>query len=198
MIEWLGIGHLFELSRTEAILGLFTPLIVYVVFFLVQLILPGRKVPGYVINPETGKPRNYRLNGMLVFLVMLIVWAFELTGLPRDWFYRSSIYAVAGGTVFAIIFTIIATFTQPEGKVKSRFLAWWYGRAQEIAFFNERIDVKMYMYVIGGSMLSLNALSGAVYHYELFGENANPGVFIYGILNIGLDNVSRIWYIEGR
>ena len=54
MIEWLGIGHLFELTRTEAILGFFTPLIVYAVFFLVQLILPGRWVPGYVINQETG------------------------------------------------------------------------------------------------------------------------------------------------
>ena len=28
-------------------------------------------------------------------------------------------------------------------------------------------------------MLSLNALSGAVYHYELFGEHANPGVILY-------------------
>ena len=25
MIDWLGIGHLFELSRTEATLGFFTP-----------------------------------------------------------------------------------------------------------------------------------------------------------------------------
>ena len=148
-------------------------------FFVVQLVLPGRWVPGYVINPETGKPRNYRLNGLLVFLIVLIVWALELTGLPLDWFYRSSVYAVAGGTVFAIIFTLIAVFTQPEGKVKNRFLAWWFGRAQEITFFRERIDVKMYMYVVGGTMLSLNALSGAVYHYQLFGENANPGVIIY-------------------
>ena len=179
MIEWLGIGHLFELSPTEAIWGFVTPLIVYAMFFLVQLLLPGRWVPGYVINPETGEPRNYRLNGMLVFLLVLVVWALELTGLPRDWFYRSSVYSVAGGTIFAIILTLIATFTQPEGKVKNRFLAWWFGRAQEISFFRERIDVKMYMYVVGGSMLSLNALSGAVYHYELFGENANPGVFIY-------------------
>ena len=179
MIEWLGIEHLFELSRTEAILGFFTPLIVYAVFFVVQLLLPGRWVPGYVVNPETGEPRNYRLNGMLVFLIVLIVWALELTGLPHAWFYRSSVYAVAGGTVFAIIFTLIAVFTQPEGKVKNRFLAWWFGRAQEISFFRERIDVKMYMYVVGGSMLSLNALSGAVYHYELFGANANPGVILY-------------------
>ena len=76
-------------------------------FFLAQLILPGRWVPGYVINPETGEPRKYRLNGLLVFLAALIVWALELTGMPRDWFYRSSIYAVAGGTVFTTIFAFL-------------------------------------------------------------------------------------------
>ncbi len=113
MIEWLGIGHLFELSRTEAIAGFFTPLVIFAVFFLTQLILPGRRVRGYVINPETREPRNYRLNGILVFAIALIVWALELTGMPRDWFYRSSIYAVAGGTVFTAIFTIVAVFSRP-------------------------------------------------------------------------------------
>ena len=179
MIDWLGIGHLFELSRTEATLGFFTPLAIFAVFFLAQLILPGRWVPGYVINPETGEPRKYRLNGLLVFLVALIVWAFELTGMPRDWFYRSSIYAVAGGTVFTTIFTFLGVFSQPPGKVKNPLLALWFGRAQELQFFNNRFDVKMYFYVVGGTMLSLNALSGAVYHYELFGEDSNPGVFLY-------------------
>ena len=179
MIEWLGIGHLLELSGTEAVLGFLTPLLVFVFFFVAQLILPGRWVPGYVIDPETGEPRKYRLNGLLVFVIALLVWAFELTGMPRDWFYRSSLYAVAGGTVLTIIFTILAVFSQPEGKVKSRFLAWWFGRAQELQFFNYRFDVKMWFYVVGGTMLSLNALSGAVYHYELFGEDANPGVFVY-------------------
>ena len=61
--------------------GFFTPLVIFAVFFLVQLILPGKWVPGYVINPETGEPRTYRLNGILVFAIALIVWAFELTGL---------------------------------------------------------------------------------------------------------------------
>ena len=28
-------------------------------------------------------------------------------------------------------------------------------------------------------MLSLNALSGAVWHYEQFGADSNPGVFMY-------------------
>ena len=42
MIDWLGIGHLVELSRTEATLGFLTPLAIFAVFFLAQLILPGR------------------------------------------------------------------------------------------------------------------------------------------------------------
>ena len=179
MIELLGISHLFELSRTEAIAGFFTPLLIFAVFFLAQLILPGKWVPGYVINPQTGEPRKYRLNGILVFAVAVIVWAFELTGMPRDWFYRSSIYAVAGGTVFTTIFAIIAVFGQPQGKIKNPLLALWDGRAQEMSFFNDRFDVKMYFYVVGGTMLALNALSGAAYNYEIFGENFNPGVFLY-------------------
>ena len=179
MIDWLGIDHLFELSTTEAIAGLFTPLAIFAVFFLAQLILPGRRAPGYVVNPATGKPRNYRLNGLLVFVIAVIVWATEVTGLPRDWFYRSSVYAVAGGTVVTAIFTLIAVFSQPRGKVKNPILALWWGRAQEMSFFNERFDVKMYLYVVGGTMLSLNALSGAVYHHELFGADANPGVYLY-------------------
>ena len=179
MIEWLGIGHLFELSRTEAIAGVFTPLVIFAVFLLAQLILPGKRVPGYVINPETGEPRNYRLNGILVFAIALIVWALELTGMSREWFYRSSIYAVAGGTVLTTIFTFLAVFSQPQGKVRNPILALWFGRVQELSFFNERFDVKMYFYVVGGTMLSLNALSGAAYHYELFGEDSNPGVFLF-------------------
>ena len=179
LIEWLGIGHLFELSRSEAIAGFFMPLVIFAVFFLAQVILPARRVSGYVVNPETGAPRNYRLNGLLVFVIALVVWAFELTGMPRDWFYRSSVYAVAGGTVFTTIFAIIAVYSRPQGKIKNPLLTLWDGRARELSFFNERFDVKMYFYVVGGAMLSLNALSGAVYHYERFGADSNPGVFLF-------------------
>ena len=84
MTEWLGISHLFQLSTTEAIAGFLTPLAIFAAFFVVQLILPGRRVSGYVINPETGEPRNYKLNGILVFAIAVAVWAFEVGGLPRD------------------------------------------------------------------------------------------------------------------
>ena len=177
--HWLSIDHLLGLSETEAIAGFFTPLAVFAVFFVLQLILPGRWVPGYVINPETGEPRKYRLNGILVFVVAVVVWAFELTGMPRDWFYRSTIYAVIGGTVFSAIFTVIAVYSQPRRIKRSVITDLWLGRAQELSFFKSRFDVKMYFYVVGGTMLSLNAMSGAAFHYEHFGENANPGVFLY-------------------
>ena len=181
MIEWLGIEHLVELSLTEAIAGFFTPLAVFAAFFLSQVILPARRVPGYVINPDTGQPRQYRLNGLLVFVIAVLVWAFafEPIGISRDWFYRSSIYAVAGGTVFTTIFAIIAVFSQPQGKNRNPIAALWTGRARELSFFNNRLDVKMYFYVVGGTMLALNALSGAAYHHERFGDDANPGVYLY-------------------
>ena len=89
---------------------------------------------------------------------------------------------MAGGTVFTTIFTIVAVFSQPQGKIKNSIVDLWVGRAQELSFFNSRFDVKMYFYVVGGTMLSLNALSGAAYHYELFGEDSSPGVFLYAAI----------------
>ena len=178
MTEWLGIEHLFELSGWEAVAGFLTPLAVFAAFFLAQVILPGRWVPGYVVNPETGEPRKYKLNGILVFALAVILWAFELIG-PRDWFFRSAVYALAGGTALALVLSIIAVFTQPGGAVKNPIAALWFGRAQELSFFKDRFDVKMYLYVVGGTMLALNALSGAAYHHEVFGADANPGVYMY-------------------
>ncbi len=55
----------------------------------------------------------------------------------------------------------------------------WEGRALELSFFNERFNLKMYLYVVGGTMLSLNALSGAAYHHQRFGDESNPGVFLF-------------------
>ena len=179
MIDWLGIGHLLELSPAEAAAGFFTPLAIFVAFFLAQLVLPGVRVPGYVIDPRTGQTRKYRLNGILVFAIALAVWGFELTGMPRDWFYRSSVYAVAGGTVFTAVFTAIAVVTQPAESSKGLLASLWSGRVRELSFFGDRVDLKMYFYVVGGTMLSLNALSGAAYHYQRFGDDFNPGVFLY-------------------
>lgn len=179
MADFIGIGHFFELTRTEAIAGFFTPLAIFIVFLLLQLLLAGHWVPGYVVDRETGEPRKYRLNGILVFVIAVLVWAFELTGMPRDWFYRTTIYAMSGGTFFSLILTLIAMYSQPRKEKRSFIADLWVGRAQELSFFGNRFDVKMYLYVVGGTMLSLNAMSGAAWHYDQFGDMSNPGVFLY-------------------
>ena len=48
-----------------------------------------------------------------------------------------------------------------------------------MSFFNDRFDIKMYFYVVGGTMLALNALSGAAYNYELLARATIQGVFLY-------------------
>ena len=182
MIDALGLEHLFDLTATEKVLAFFTPLVIFAAFFVVQLILPGRRVPGYVINPETGQPRNYKLNGMLVFVIAVIVWATEVTGMPRDWFYRASIWSVAGGTAFAAVFSLIAFLSQPQGEVKNPIIAFYLGRPKEVSFFNERISVKMWFYVVGGTMLALNSLSGAAWHHDQFPGQVNLGVYMYAAI----------------
>ena len=77
-----GSASAFELSRAEATAGFFTPLAVFAVSFLAQVILPGSRLPGYVINPVTGEPRIYRRNGLLVFALALsgAAYHYELFG----------------------------------------------------------------------------------------------------------------------
>ena len=182
MIDWLGIGHLFELSAGEAVLGFLTPLFVCIVLFAVHIVLPGRRVTGYTPNRDTGEPRRYRLNGWAVFVVAHLVWAFELFGLPRDWFYRSTMYAIAGGLITAVIATTFMVFTQPPAGEKNRFMGWWFGRAQEMQLFNARFDFKMYFYVVGGNMLSLNGWSAVAWHSDNVSE-VNTGLVLYAVIN---------------
>ena len=89
---------------------------------------------------------------------------------------------MVGGTVFTTIFALIAVFSLPQGAEKNPLAAFWTGRAREITFFGDHFDIKMWFYVVGGAMLALNALSGAAYHYERFGDDSNPGVFLYAAI----------------
>ncbi len=182
MVEWLGIEHLFELSTGDKVAAFFAPLVIFIALSALAVLLPGKWVLGYATDEKTGKPRRYRLNGLIVFLIANLVWGFELIpGLERDWFYRTSLYAVAGGTVFAALFTAIAVFTQQKIGDRNPFVDFYVGRVQEIRFFNDRLDLKMTFYVVGSTMLGINAMSGAAWHYEQFSptNEVNPGVFVY-------------------
>ena len=49
MTDWLGIAHLFGLSRTEAMAEFFTPMVIFAVFFLEYI----------ERSPAESKQRNY-------------------------------------------------------------------------------------------------------------------------------------------
>ncbi len=182
MIDWLGLDHLFDLSGGKAVLGFFTPLFIYLILVATHVVLPARRVPGYVINQDTNKPLTYRLNGIIVFVLAHIVWVFELFGLPREWFFESTMYAIAGGLVFGIIGTALLVFTQPKGEYQNSIAEFYKGRAKELQFFNNRFDIKMAGYIVGGTMLSLNAWSGLAWHVDNV-DDVNPGLVLYVVLN---------------
>jgi hypothetical protein len=47
VFEALGTEHLTDLTTGEAVWAFFTPLIIFAVFFVLQIVLPARRVAGY-------------------------------------------------------------------------------------------------------------------------------------------------------
>ena len=67
--------------------GFFAPWIIYAVILGLHLLLPARKVAGYVTDPQTGKPLTYRLTGIPVLAATVVLWVIVgVTGaLSWDW-----------------------------------------------------------------------------------------------------------------
>jgi hypothetical protein len=78
------------MGLASPIAGFVAPFVIYAFIFLCHLLLPARVVDGYVMDPLTGQPRRYRLNGLLVLTVTLAAY-FVLTTLEAvrpDWLYQ--------------------------------------------------------------------------------------------------------------
>jgi delta14-sterol reductase len=64
-----------------------------------------------------------------------------------------------------------------------KFLAdLYFGRVDNRQFLNARIDVKMFLYLVGAVMLGLNLLSFTAHHVLRFGAGHSPGVLLYCVL----------------
>ena len=163
----------------ENILGFFAPGIVYAYIFVLNAIVPGRWVIGYVTKTGTDEKLKYRLNGLLVLFITLATWAgLCYTGiLPWDWFYTVRWAALFGAIFFGLVFSFALVIPFP--KVKSSFFADFYlGRLENPQLWGGRIDAKMYLYLIGAIMLAINIYSFAAHHYSQFGEASNIGLFV--------------------
>jgi protein-S-isoprenylcysteine O-methyltransferase Ste14 len=55
----------------------------------------------------------------------------------------------------------------------------FFGRHENPQVFDRRVDLKMFLYLVGAVMLELNLLSFAAHHYMVYADDPSPGVAIY-------------------
>ena len=78
-----------KLFEMDGIFGFLAPIGISVLIFVLNALLPGKWVTGYITRPNSPEKMKYRLNGILVFFVVIILWF--LSGyfniVPFDWLY---------------------------------------------------------------------------------------------------------------
>ena len=171
--------------------GFLAPVIICAALLALHVVLPARRVTGYVTDPATGGPYEYRLNGLLVLAAATGgALAAGATGwLPWGWLHTHAWWGAAGATALGALATLWLVFAPPRRAVaepRAAGLRGWIadfylGRVGNHAFAG-RVDVKMYLYVFGAVLLALNAGSYAAYHADRFGPDANPGVYLHAAL----------------
>lgn len=160
--------------------GFFAPFIIYAAILAVHLALPARTVDGYVLDPDTGQPLRYRLNGLSVLFVAVFVWLVVgwVEWLPWDWLYHHRWASLAGACTLGLCFSLwVVLPAAPTGK--SLLAELYLGRLENPQFFDRRVDAKMLLYLIGAVMLELNLLSFAAHHVMAYPDDPSPGVALY-------------------
>ena len=171
--------------------GFLAPIVVFAGLLGLHVVLPARRVVGYVTDPTTGRPYEYRLNGPLVLAAAvgggLIAGG---TGwLSWGWLHRHAWWGAAGATALGALATMWLVFAPPRRAVAAPPSAgrggwvrdFYLGRVENLAFAG-RIDTKMFLYVFGAVLLALNAWSYSAHHADLYGSGANPGVYLHAAL----------------
>jgi delta14-sterol reductase len=169
----------------DNIVGFFTPILIYAIIFALNALLPGRWVPGYVTKPNSAEKMRYHLNGFTVFFVSFLIWFllgyFDIV--PFDYLYNHRLFGLAGALMLGTVFTLGVVLPYPP--VRKSFLTdLFLGRIENLQLWGGRVDVKMWLYLIGATMLGLNALSFTAHHYILYGDQASTGILLSTVLII--------------
>ena len=166
-----------------SVLGLVAPLGVYALVTLLHLVLPARHVDGYVIDPSTQRPFRYRLNGLLVYALTLGLWALACSRgwLAWDFFWTTRWEGLIGACALGLAFTLALVLpAKPTGKGLLADL--FFGRLENPQWLGGRVDAKMWLYLIGATMLGLNVCSFAMHQRLAYPDDPSPGVTLYAAL----------------
>jgi len=164
----------------DHVAGFFAPWIIYAAMFLLHFVLPARKVQGYVRDDRGEGLLRYRLNGPLVLVAVVGLWALVgATGaLAWDWLYTHRWSGLVGSCVLGLIFSVaIVLLAPPTGRSLAADL--YFGRLLNQQFLKGRVDAKMFLYLIGAAMLALNVLAFTAHHVLSFPGAWSPGVIVY-------------------
>ena len=131
-------------------------------------------------DARTGRPLRYRLNGPFVLAATVGLWALagSLGLLPWDWLYTHRWAGLAGSSAVGLAFSLAMVAAAPAGG-KPFLVEFYKGRLENPQFFGGRLDARMFLYLVGATMLALNVLSFAAHHVVTFGLDAFPGVYLY-------------------
>lgn len=149
----------------KTFLGLITPLVAYVMITLLHIIIPAKRIKGYVQNEATNELTKYRINGKFVLLLSILIWFllghFDIV--PYVWLYETRWLGLIGACVIGLLYSFYVVMKYPSTG-KSFLADFWFGRARDPQIKDGFIDAKLWFYLIGAVMLQLNVLSFAAYH----------------------------------
>jgi protein-S-isoprenylcysteine O-methyltransferase Ste14 len=168
---------------SAAIAGFFAPWIIYTLILALHLLLPARKVVGYVRDDQTGNVLEYRLNGPLVLVILVLLWVVTARThvFAWDWLYSHRWSGLVGSAVLGLLVTLALVLPAP--RTGRRFPAdLYFGRSPNRQLLGARADVKMYLYLVGAAMLALNVLSFLAHHVLGHAGSVSPGAAMYAAL----------------
>ena len=159
----------------------YAPLVVVVVLAL-NVFLPGRWVEGYVRDEGTGRRLRYHLNGLRVFFVSIGLWALACSSglLAWDAFYVERWTMAASACVVGLVFSLVMVLPAPAVEGRSWLAEVYLGRLANPQWQKGRVDAKMFLYLVGATLLELNLLSFGAHHVLGHPDDSSPGVFLYG------------------
>ncbi len=160
------------------------PLGIYLAVLVLHLVVPGRWVDGYVKDAKTGALLRYRLNGLRVFFIVVALWALACRQGLLDWgaFYDHRWELAGGAFVLGIAFTFWIVLQAPPTPGRNFLAQLYLGRLENPQALGDRLDAKMFLYLVGATMLGLNLLSFAGKHLRLYPNDPSPGVLLHTAL----------------
>lgn len=159
--------------------GFLAPIAIHLAVLVLHLVVPAQRVPGY-LRDASGAPLRYRLNGLPVLaLVLLAWWLAGSRGLvPLDWLWTHRWAGLAGAVTLGLVFAIAIVVIAPKGE-RSFLTELYLGRIDNPRMLDGRLDLKMWLYQTGATLLALNLCSFAAHHLAAFPDRPSPGVLLH-------------------